>query len=159
MFNAAAGCQDVCHVVDNFLMLPAPEDIYQKEESVEPEEEFIIPFEMLLLDFPQEFFENMTVPSILETPKPSVVPEFSEIEEEEDYSDEIRAMKIAGFVGQCIVFLFFFTVITLDVDQFDEDENGEIVIHKLHRAREIQTCPLPSRQNVRIYRRLVESDC
>ncbi|CAP29456.1 Protein CBG09925 [Caenorhabditis briggsae] len=158
IFNVSAGFDDRCHAGE-VLMLLAPEDVYQKEPVVPS----------IVMELP-ELYDNVTIlPSVLEVPKQVETFEYNEEdfygdEDSEEYDgmddDEIneRSLRIAGFVGQCMVFLFVFNIVTLDIEHFDEPEEEEIVVvHKLHRAVEIQTCPLPSRQNIRIVKRLVES--
>ncbi|CAO4370405.1 unnamed protein product [Caenorhabditis nigoni] len=160
IFNVSAGFEDRCHA-NEILMLPAPEDVYQKEP--------VVPTPSITMALP-ELYDNVTIlPSVLEVPEQLETFEYNEEdfdsdEDSEEYDelddDEIneRSLRIAGFVGQCMVFLFVFNIVTLDIEHFDEPEEEEVVVvHKLHRAVEIQTCPLPSRQNIRIVKRLVES--
>ncbi|PIC38767.1 hypothetical protein B9Z55_010668 [Caenorhabditis nigoni] len=157
IFNVSAGFEDRCHASE-ILMLPAPEDVYQKES--------VVPTPSIPMALP-ELYDNVTIlPSVLEVLKTFQYNEedFDSDEDSEEYDemddDEIneRSLRIAGFVGQCMVFLFVFNIVTLDIEHYDEPEEEElVVVHKLHRAVEIQTCPLPSRKNIRIVKRLVES--
>lgn len=170
-FAISYGAENTCHV-DQLLMLPAPEDVYHKQS---PKEIFpnttILPSLFVTAPVPV-FFENITIPSVLDTPKLLKTFEYNEIddleEETEDSKDSedsddvvhMRCMKIAGFVAQCIIFLFVFTIITMDVEQSDEPEEKYIfVVHKLDKAQEIQVCPLPTIQNVQIIKRELESEC
>ncbi|EFO93738.1 hypothetical protein CRE_12485 [Caenorhabditis remanei] len=166
-FAISYGADDICHV-DQLLMLPAPEDVYHKQcaKEVFPNAT-ILPSIFVNAPVPV-FFENITIPSVLDTPKLLKTFEYNEedfsenMDDSQDSDDVIhmRCMKIAGFVAQCIIFLFVFTIVTMDVEHFDYPEEAQIfVVHKLHKAQEIQTCPLPTIQNVQIIKRELESEC
>ncbi|CAL2036927.1 unnamed protein product [Caenorhabditis brenneri] len=156
IFTISLGFQNTCHATEEILMLPAPEDVYQKKETVEFSPEIIVPLSLPMIAPVPKVYKNITIPSVLETPKPVVTKAF-----EDDSEDEIHAksLKIAGFVAQCIVFLFVYTIVTMDVEQFEVIENEEIPVFRLYKAREVQACPLPSRQNIRFVKCAVESDC
>uniref|UniRef100_A0A8R1HKZ8 Uncharacterized protein n=1 Tax=Caenorhabditis japonica TaxID=281687 RepID=A0A8R1HKZ8_CAEJA len=122
------------HTFDDFLpiferipLLPAPENVYHA-----PSEDAVplrIVYELPVLENSAEL-------------------------EDLELSNDIKSMKIAGFVAQLILFLFAFTLATVD---FDVEEN-ENVVYPLHRAREIQMIPLPATMQVHSVH-FLESDC
>lgn len=96
----------------------------------------------------------------------------ADILEEDADAIRVKSIRMAGFIAQCIIFLFVYTIVTMDVEiwkinmdwlkiqyfQHFEDSAAEVPVFKLYMAREIQTCPLPARQNVMIVRQFMEME-
>ncbi|CCD66515.1 uncharacterized protein CELE_C33F10.11 [Caenorhabditis elegans] len=151
VFNTTLASNSICHITRKPLMLPAPGDVYKK---------------------PVQFYTNVTVSVFAPVVSPldvytnttkstAFAPaqniKVADILEEDADASHVRVMRIAGFIAQSTIFLFVYTIVTMDVENFEESE-AEVPVFKLYRAREIQTCPLPARQNVMIVRQFVETE-
>ncbi|CCD66505.1 uncharacterized protein CELE_C33F10.1 [Caenorhabditis elegans] len=151
VFHTTLASNGVCQITKKPLMLPAPGDVYKK---------------------PVQFYTNVTVPVFAPVVSPLEVYtnttkatafapaqniKVAAILEEDADAIHVKSMRIAGFIAQSILFLFVYTIVTMDVENFEESE-AEVPVFKLYRAREIQTCPLPARQNVMIVRQFVEME-
>ncbi|CAA83592.2 uncharacterized protein CELE_C05B5.2 [Caenorhabditis elegans] len=170
IFNTSSASNDVCHVTRKPLMLPAPGDVYKKavqfySNITAPRSTSVLAPVMSSL----EVYINTTTTSAF-APAQSI--KVADILEEDADAIRVKSIRMAGFIAQCIIFLFVYTIVTMDVEiwkinmdwlkiqyfQHFEDSAAEVPVFKLYMAREIQTCPLPARQNVMIVRQFMEME-
>ncbi|CAI2347515.1 unnamed protein product [Caenorhabditis sp. 36 PRJEB53466] len=163
---------------EGILMLPAPEDVVDVAFE-DPNSEDVLRIVYMLtapglydnFSIPLEFFvvfedsedsegfedsedvpdNSTTFPNVLEVPEVL-------LKDSEDVHD-VKSLKIAGFIAQCILFLVAYSICTLDIEMETMEIRRPMRVYRLHRAREIRTIPLISRQNVELIRLEAESDC